>query len=328
MTVILSDKDVRGLADMPSLVDALELGLRAEAAGRGQVLPERMNLAHGLTLFRVMPAILPAAGVLGLKVFHGTLAEGVRYSVMVSAIDGGEVLTVVDAAYLTALRTGATSGVATRHLARPNARTVGLIGSGLEAETNLAAVCAVRPIESVRVYSRSAARRTDFAARMSARLQIEIEPTDTAEHAVAGADVVVVATNTGRDGGIAFRGEWLTPGQHVVSIGSTATFLREIDETTFLRADLVVFDAEAAQVGIESGDVVAVLEENPHWVPAGGLDDVLAGGLGRTDPSQITLFKSVGTAAQDLLAALAIYRIASARGVGLAVPDLSEPKAF
>jgi alanine dehydrogenase len=328
VTVILSDKDVRGLADMPSFVDALELGLRAEAAGLGPVLPERMNLAHGLTLFRVMPAILPAAGVLGLKFFHGTLAEGVRYSVMVSAIDGGEVLTVVDAAYLTALRTGATSGVATRYLARPDARTVGLIGSGLEAETNLAAVCAVRPIESVRVYSPSAARRTDFAARMSARLEIEIEPTDTAEQAVAGTDVVVVATNTGRDGGIAFRGEWLTPGQHVVSIGSTATFLREIDETTFLRADLVVFDADAAQVGVESGDVVALLEENPHWIPAGGLGDVLAGGLGRTDPAQITLFKSVGTAAQDLLAALAVYRIAGARGVGLIVPDLSEPKAF
>ncbi|WP_326635242.1 ornithine cyclodeaminase family protein [Streptosporangium sp. NBC_01755] len=328
MTLILSDKDVRGLADMPTLVDALEHGLREEATGPGAILPERMNLALGLTLFRVMPAILPASGVLGLKFFYGTLSEGVRYSVMVSAIDGGEVLAVVDAAYLTALRTGATSGVATRYLASPDARTVGLIGSGMEAETNLAAVCAVRPIETVRVYSRNPARRSDFARRMSARFGIAIEPVDTPEQAVAGTDVVVVATNTGRGGDVAFRGEWLTAGQHVVSIGSTATFLREIDENTFLRPEVVVFDAAPAQVGAESGDVVALIAEHPGWEPHGILDDVLAGRLARTDPGQITLFKSVGTAAQDLIGALALYRSASARGVGLVVPELAEPKAF
>ena len=170
MTLILSDKDVRGLADMPALVDSLQQGLHEESAGPGAILPERMNLALGQTLFRVMPAILPTAGVLGLKFFYGTFDEGVRYSVMVCAVDGGEVLAVVDAAYLTALRTGATSGVATRHLARPDARTVGVIGSGLEAETNLAAVCAVRAIDLVRVYSRDRARRSDFARRMSSRL--------------------------------------------------------------------------------------------------------------------------------------------------------------
>jgi ornithine cyclodeaminase/alanine dehydrogenase-like protein (mu-crystallin family) len=328
VTLILSDKDVRGIADMPALVDSLEQGLREEAAGPGAVLPERMNLALGPTLFRVMPAILPTAGVLGLKFFYGTLDEGVRYSVMVCAIDGGEVLAVVDAAYLTALRTGATSGVATRYLARPDARTVGVIGSGLEAETNLAAVCAVRPIDMVRVYSRDSARRSDFARRMSDRLGIAIEPAGTPEQAAAGTDVIVAATNTGRGGDVAFRGEWLTAGQHVVSIGSTATFLREIDETTFLRPDVAVFDISPAQVGHESGDVAALLARSPGWTPSGTLDDVLAGRLARTGPGQITLFKSVGSAAQDLIAALALYQLASARGVGLVVPDLTEPKPF
>ena len=328
MTLILSDKDVRGLADMPALVDSLQQGLHEESAGPGAILPERMNLALGQTLFRVMPAILPTAGVLGLKFFYGTFDEGVRYSVMVCAVDGGEVLAVVDAAYLTALRTGATSGVATRHLARPDARTVGVIGSGLEAETNLAAVCAVRAIDLVRVYSRDRARRSDFARRMSSRLGIAIEPAGTPEQAAAGMDVVVAATNTGRGGDVAFRGAWLTAGQHLVSIGSTATFLREIDETAFLRPDVVVFDTSPAQVGRESGDVMALLAGRPDWAPGGTLDDVLAGRLTRTGPAQITLFKSVGSAAQDLIAALALYRIASARGVGLVVPDLTEPKAF
>jgi ornithine cyclodeaminase/alanine dehydrogenase-like protein (mu-crystallin family) len=328
VTLILSDKDVREVADMSVVVDELERGLRAEAAGEGSILPERMNLALGRNLFRVMPAILPSAGVLGLKFFYGSLEDGVRYSVLVCSLVGGEVLAVVDAAYLTALRTGGTSGVATRYLARADARCVGVIGSGLEAETNLEAVCAVRAVEEVRVYSRDPGRRTDFARRMATRLGIEVTAVDTPETAVAGSDIVVVATNTGRGGDVALRGEWLGAGQHVVSIGSTATFLREIDEITFLRPDVVVFDAAPAQVAEESGDVVALRAQHPGWVPDGTLDDVLAGTVARTDPGQITLFKSVGTAAQDLIGALALHRIASARGVGLVVPDLNEPKQF
>jgi ornithine cyclodeaminase/alanine dehydrogenase-like protein (mu-crystallin family) len=328
MTLILSDKLVRDVADMPALVDALEKGLRAEVHGTGSVLPERMNLALGQTMLRVMPAILPAAGVLGLKLFYGTLEEGIRYSVMLCALAGGEVLAMVDAAYLTALRTGATSGVATRYLAPENAHSVGLIGSGLEAETNLEAVCAVRTINRVRVYSRSAQRRAEFARRMATRLDIDVEAVDTAPTAVAGSDIVIVATNTGRGGEVALRGEWLEPGQHVVSIGSTATFLREIDEDTFLRSDVAVFDASAEQVARESGDLLALAALHPDWTPSGTLDDVLTSSVGRTAPDQITLFKSVGTAAQDLLGAHAVYRLAVERGVGLLVPDLSEPKQF
>jgi ornithine cyclodeaminase/alanine dehydrogenase-like protein (mu-crystallin family) len=328
VTLILSDKDVRGLADMPVLVDSLEQGLRAEESGPGAIMPERMNLALDATMLRVMPAILPAAGVLGLKFFFGSLHEGIRYAVVVCAIDSGEVLAVIDAANLTALRTGATSGVATRHLARPDARTVGVIGSGLEAETNLAAVCAVRAVELVRVYSRDPARRSDFSRRMSERLGIAVEPAGTTEQAAAGADVVVVATNSGPGGQVAFRGSGLEPGQHVVSIGSTSTFLREIDEDALLRPDVVVFDTAPAQVGRESGDVIALLASRPDWAPHGVLGDVLSGRLARTGSEQVTLFKSVGTAAQDLIAGLALYQAATVRGVGLIVPDLAEPKTF
>jgi ornithine cyclodeaminase/alanine dehydrogenase-like protein (mu-crystallin family) len=328
VTLILGDKDVREIADMPAVVDEMERALLAEARHGGAVLPGRLNLNLGSTLFRVMPAILPAAGVLGLKFFYGTLEDGVRYSVLVSALHGGEVLTVVDAAYLTALRTGGTSGVATRHLARTDARTVGLIGSGLEAQTNLEAVCAVRPIESVRVFSRNPERRAEFARRMSELLQLEVRPAGQPQEAVAGADIVVAATNTGRGGDVALRGAWLEPGQHLVSIGSTATFLREIDQDAFIRADVAVVDAGWGQVAEESGDVVALLADRPDWSPTGSLGEVLTGGVSRTSPSQITLFKSVGTAAQDLIGALAVYRLAAASGVGLEVPDLTQPKAF
>ncbi|BCO60178.1 ornithine cyclodeaminase family protein [Mycobacterium intracellulare] len=328
MTVILSDKDVRSVGDTPTVIGALERGLRAEAAGPGAVLPERLNLGLDLRMFRIMPAMLPAAGVLGLKCFFGTLSEGVRYVVMVADLSSGEVLGIVDAAYLTALRTGAVSGIATRYLARPESRTVGLIGSGLEAETNLAAVCAVLPIDMVRVYSRNEQRCREFATRMCARLGVEIAPVADPRGAVGAADVVVVATNTGRDGDVAYRGEWLSDGQHVVSIGSTAPFLRELDPVSFLRPDVVVFDADPGQVGRESGDVMALLADNPRWSPTGVLSDVLTGNLTRTSPEQITLFKSVGTAAQDLLSARAVQQIAAERGIGIVVPDIAEPKAF
>jgi alanine dehydrogenase len=127
---------------------------------------------------------------------------------------------------------------------------------------------------------------------------------------------------------VAFRGSRLEPGQHVVSIGSTAAFLREIDEDALLRPDVVVFDTEHAQVSRESGDVMALLASRPDWVPHGLLGDVLSGRLARTGSGQVTLFKSVGTAAQDLIAGLALYQAAIVRGVGLSVSDLAEPKTF
>jgi ornithine cyclodeaminase/alanine dehydrogenase-like protein (mu-crystallin family) len=163
---------------------------------------------------------------------------------------------------------------------------------------------------------------------MSARLGVDIEPVSSAEIAVEGCDIVVTATNTGRGGDVAYRGEWLTEGQHIASIGSTAPFLREIDELAISRPDVVVFDAQPTQVAAESGDVLAVLSVMPDWRPAGTLDDLLSGAVARRDPQQVTLFKSVGTAAQDLIAALAIVRLAETRGVGLVVPDLNEPKPF
>jgi len=327
MTLILSDKDVRGLGDMSSLVELLGSGLRAEAETTA-VVPARVNLDHGESMLRVMPAILPGAGILGLKFFHGTLSGGIRYSVIVSDLASGEVLACVDAAYLTALRTGATSGVATRHLARADAARVGLIGSGLEAETNLAAVCAVRPISEVKVYSRNPENRADFAVRMAPRLDAEIVPVASPEAAVTGADIVVVATNTGRGGAPAFHGSCLEAGQHVVSIGSTAPFLRELDAEAFTRPDVVVFDVAHDAMVHESGDLSAVADVSPEWRPAGTLADLLADRVGRDDDAQVTLFKSVGSAAQDLIAAEAIYRLACDQGVGLVVPDLSEPKTF
>ena len=329
MTWLLSDRDVRALCDMRGMVDALADGLRKEAKGPGSVLPERLNLAYQDVFLRVMPVMLPEAGLMGLKFFQGSMAKGVRYVIAVSSLETGEVHALIDSAYLTAARTGATSGVATRLMARENATTVGLIGSGLEAETNLEGVCAVRPIETVKVYSRSPARRGEFAARVGRRLGVTIVPVDSAAQAVAGTDIVVAATNTGPTGAIALHGACLEPGQHVVSIGSTTPALREIDPDTFRRAQHVVFDADFAQLREESGDVCALVAEAPGWAAATRLNQLLVGSVrGRSSDEDITLFKSVGAATQDLIGGAYIVSEARRRGAGVEVGEIALPKAF
>jgi alanine dehydrogenase len=329
MTLVLSDADVRKACDIAGMVETLDDGLRQEAQGPGAILPERVNLAYSDTFFRVMPAVLPEAGLLGLKFFWGTMAKGVRYVVAVCSLHTGEVLALVDASYLTAARTGATSGVATRWMAPERAGSVGVIGSGLEAETNLLAIAAVRPLTEVRVFSRSAERRERFAERMADILRVPVTARATPQDVVAGADIVLVATNTGPTGVIACQGAWLEPGQHVVSIGSTTPVLREIDPECFLRADFVAFDADAEQIRRESGDVAAVCANAPAWRAHASLVELATGAIkARTAPDQITLFKSVGTAGQDLLGALHVYRAALDLGVGTDVSDIALPKKF
>jgi ornithine cyclodeaminase/alanine dehydrogenase-like protein (mu-crystallin family) len=329
MTLSLDDSDVRLATRMADIVDAITQVAREEHAGQVH-MPPRVNVNRDGTFLRVMPAYLVDSDLIGYKTFHGSMSRGVRYVIVLCRASTGEILAVLDAAYLTAVRTGATSGVATSFLARADSRTVGVIGSGLEAETNLAAVAAVRPIESVRVYSRNAERRAAFAERACETLGVDAQPVDSPIKAIRPADVVVAATNTGTNGPVALQGEWLSQGQHVVSIGSTNPSLREIDATTFDRADRVVFDASPEQVFEESGDLIAVADDElrSRLAAAEVLPSLVARGMQDRSDSAITLFKSVGTAAQDLAAANVIYQISLMKGLGKEIGDLAAPKHF
>lgn len=328
VTLWLSDADVRLAVDMRRIVDTIEEVLREEHDGLVE-MPPRVNLNRDGTFLRLMPAYLQGSGLMGYKTFHGSMARGVRYLIVLCRESDGEIFALLDASYLTAARTGATSGVATRYLAPPGPVAVGLIGSGLEARTNLAAMAVVRPITEVQVYSRSPDRRAQFADWAEQHLGLSVRTTDSPEKAISGADLVVVATNTGMHGPVALEGEWLQSGQHVVSIGSTSPFLREIDATTFARADRVVFDAAPAQVFVESGDLIAASGEiRERLRTATVLPDLVAEGATERADGEITLFKSVGTAAQDLASAKAVYDIARERGIGRELGELAAPKQF
>lgn len=329
MPLILGPEDVRRATDMRQMIDVVEAGIREQAAGR-VVMPARQNLETSNGFFRVMPCVMRDGGRMGIKIFNGSVEHGVRYVIMIYDERSGELLCLMDAAWLTAARTGATTGVATRYQARADACDVGVIGSGLEARTNFEAVCAVRPVRIARVFSPNAERRQRFARDMSERMALPVRAVDTPEAAADGADIVVVATNTtGKGDLIAYRGAWMRPGQHVNSIGATGGKLREIDPACFARADSILLDS-IEQVRGESGDAFAAIasgaweESKMVEMPA-----VVAGSVrARETDEQITLFKSVGTAVQDVMAGFAVYERARRLGLGTETAEFLEHKLF
>jgi alanine dehydrogenase len=317
LTLLLTDQEVRRLSSAEALVEAIRRGYEAEAQG-GVTIPERMNLSASPGFFRVMPAVVPGCDVMGFKVFNQVTEGGVQYLVGLCDEKTGALLSLMDGAFLTAARTGATTGVAAAYLAPRDATEVGVIGSGLEAETNLAGVCAVLPVERVKVFSPNEGRRRAFAEKVSERFGIEATAVARPQEA-AGAAVVVVATFTGYDTGrVALEGDWLEPGACVLSIGSTMPSLREIDVEVIARARLVVCDAPA-QARTESGDMIAAAEAGLLDGRVISLADLVAGaGVPDLNGQAIRVFKSVGTGLQDLMAAKAIYERALAAGVGTA----------
>lgn len=328
MTLLLSDADVRQAVDQRTLVDGIESALKAEAAGEA-VVPARMNLEFSRAWLRVMPAIVPSAGVMGLKVFHGVPGHGVRYVIVLYDMVDGSMLAEVDACYLTAARTAATSAVASRYLSPPGPVRLGVIGSGLEAAAHCEALSAVAEMSEVKVYSPNEGRRRLFAERMQSVMNVPVRPCEHPQAAVDGVDHVVVATNTGPSKAIAYRADWLRPGQHITAIGSTNPNLRELDTAVFSRADLVVFDADPEQIAEESADVMEFKADGGSLSAVRTLPRLVAGEVaGRGSADELTLFKSVGTALQDVVAADAVYRRAKELGIGLEVPELCVAKTF
>lgn len=329
MSLLVSDADVRRSLDFIELADALEAALKAQSE-RAAVVPARMNLEYEDVWMRVMPAMVPSANVMGVKVFNGLAGTNPRYLVLLYSMENGSLLSAVDACYLTAARTAASSAVAARHLAPTGPVRLAVIGSGLEASTHCQAMAAVSDIAEVRVFSPHEGRRRAFADRMHQALGVPVSACDSAEDAIAGVHHVLVATNTGPSMSVACRGDWLKPGQHITSIGSTNLNLRELDLEAFRRADVIVLDADPQQMAEESGDLVEFTASGgtldaPHIQT---LQDLVSGKTpGRQSAEQLSLYKSVGTALQDIVAAELAYRRVVEAGLGTTVTDLCLEKA-
>jgi len=254
-----------------------------------------------------------AHGYAGMKIYTYAAGE-LRFLVPLIRLDSGKLVALVAANFLSAVRTGAASGVATKYMARSDARTVGIIGAGVQARTQLEALAAVRPVERVRVFSRNAARRAAFAREMTAKLAVPVEAADSAEAAVRGAELVVTATTASRP---VVKGRWLAPGAHVNAIGANFPWKRELDREAIRRAAVIAADS-VEQSKLEAGDLILGLGRGrAAWRRVCPLADIVTGKKpGRTCERDITFFKSNGIAIEDVVTAARVYERARRRGIG------------
>jgi alanine dehydrogenase len=323
--LVLQSEEVRPLLDMAGAIEAMEALCHEEAAGQ-TLSADRIHIRLERGMLRILPGVLSRTGVLGYKEFH-TGSQGVRYAIHLFDLESGAPLAVMDANYVTAIRTGAMAGVALKYLAPSGASDVAVIGSGAEARTEVEALIAVQPdIRRGRVFSPRPERREAFARDMSERYGIQLRAVGEPQEAIDGAHIVLTATGT--RGQEALHGEWLQPGQHVNSIGSTAPEQREIHPSVWQTADCIVLDTH--RLLHESGDALVASQNGA--IDEGKvcqLNQVVAGtSPGRTDARQITLYKSVGTGLQDVAAAYRIYQTALERKLGTETAEFTSPRTM
>ncbi len=320
----LSAEAVRQALPMTEAVEAMKRALAAVSAGE-VALPPRTHLAltdpPGTAL--VMPAYAGADGRLGVKIVTLVPANRQRGRPMLQGLmvladaRTGSPVAVMDAATLTAIRTGAASGAATDLLARPDAAAAAVFGAGVQGRTQLEAVCTVRGIRRARVFDPDGEAARGFADEMAGRLGIPVEPAASPAEALAGADVVCTATTASEP---VFDDADLATGVHLNAVGAYQPPAREVPAETVCRARVVV-DQRAAALA-EAGDLVVPLRDGritEDHIAAEVGEIVLGRVPGRETPEQITLFKSVGVAVEDVAAASAALAGAERLGIGTEV---------
>ena len=310
--LLLSEDDVRQVLTMDMALEAVEAGLRTLALDEAHNIPRsRCQTDHAM--LHVMSASAKALGVMGYKAYT-TTRKGAQFQLALFDGKTGAPLALMQADYLGQVRTGAASGVATQYMARMDASEVGLFGSGKQARTQLQAVCRVRKISRVQVYSPNEERRRLFAAEMSQRCQTEVEPVPRPEMAAEDKDIVITATNSREP---VLNGHWIAEGTHLNVIGSNFLGKAEIDAVAVRRCSSIVVDSKD-QARLEAGDFVQALEEGSiHWVDVHELGQVIVGRYtGRAHPQDVTLFNSLGIALEDVAVAARVYHQARAANVG------------
>ena len=327
MMLILSEQDLRSLLKPWDVVTAVEEGFRA--LGRGDVrVPERMHLdiPESRAVMLEMPAYarsLSGRSALGTKivsVFNQNAARELDSVQSVYVLLDGETgvpLALMDGKYITGIRTAATSALATRHMASPGPKRLGVFGAGVQARFHIEAMVVTAEVESVLITSRSQANAHALADYVRSLYSMQCEVVD-AQRTVTESNLICTCTSAGTP---LFDGKWLQPGSHINGVGSFTPATRELD-TEVVRRGRVIIDAEWA-AGRETGDILIPISEGataPDHVK-GSLAQVVSGEVaGRTSSDEITIFKSSGLAIEDLVTAQLAYDRARAEGIGTEVP--------
>ncbi len=322
--LILNKMEVRQLLPMDECMATMEDALKTLASGNA-ILPLRpvMWLPEKVGALGMMPAYLGDINAMGLKVVsvfpgnHGTEFDSHIGAVMLYETQHGQLLAIMDASEITAIRTAAVSGVATKLLAREDAADVAILGTGVQAKTHLAAMQVARPAKRVRVWSRDAEHAKHFAERESKRYDLKVEVAESAQEAVEGADIICTTTSAAEP---ILKGDWIAPGAHINAVGSSVAFTRELDTAAVVKSRLFV-DRRESTIN-EAGDFLFPKKEgaitDDHI--QGEIGEILLGKVkGRQSKDEITLFKSLGLAVEDLGAAYKVYQEAVSKGVGTAL---------
>jgi ornithine cyclodeaminase len=323
--LLLSETDVRHLLSMDDLIQSMEAALAEFSSGRTQQpLRTVLEIGPGHAFFGVMPAFMPAAGALGTKlvtVFGSNAALGLpSHLATILLLDPttGELLSVMDGRYITEARTAAVSAVSARLLAREDAGVLAILGSGVQARSHLRAFSHVRALRDVRVWSPSESHRRTFAEEMHREIAAHVSPVASVQQAVDGADLVVLATAAREP---ILRSEWIADGAHIAAVGACRPDHREMDTALVKRARVFVDSRTGALA--EAGDLVMPMREGAIDAAhiAGELGQLASGAVaGRLSPDDVTLFKSLGMAVEDVAAAHLAYERATERGLGRGIP--------
>ena len=313
--IYLAEADVGRLVTVKGAIATLEALFATWGQPSTSNLPrQRARLAGGA--FNLMGAAYGAKGVHGLKAYAGV--KGAQYHTLLYSSLDGKLKAMIEADLFGQMRTGAASGVATKLLANADAHTLAVIGTGKQSRTQIAAVCAVRPITRVKVFSRTAERREAYARSVEKELGVEVLPAPSARACVAEADVVVTITKSAEP---VCRAEWLAEGAHVNVAGANSDDRREVDAETVLRAAVKATD-HVEQAKVEAGEFRELVAAGKlAWSAIRELGEFITGkATGRTSPSDLTLFKSLGIALEDVAFAELVYQRALAAGVGRPIP--------
>lgn len=316
MALFLTEADVNELLSPAEAVAAVETAMLEAAAGDAFNSPRRrLRLPGGM--LHMMAAAQPAQGVFALKAYTA-FGGKIRFRILLYDVKSGAILAFIEGDRMGQLRTGAASAVAAKRMAAEGADAMGIFGTGFQAEGQLETMVYARPLKRVVVYGRNRERLTDFCARMSKRLGIEVAPAEKPEDAVAGLPIVTTATTSKEP---VFDGKLLTPGTHVNAVGANLLIKREIDGTTLRRSARIVVDTKE-QAALESGALLQAMEAGHlHWEEVHEFADVMAGRIpGRQSAEEITLFHSLGMALWDSATAAFVYRKAKAQGRGQELP--------
>jgi ornithine cyclodeaminase/alanine dehydrogenase len=313
--IYITEADVERLVTVKDAIGVLEeLFATWGQPGTANIPRRRARLPGGA--LNLMGASYGAKNVYGLKAYAAM--KGGQFHTLLYSSSEGRLKAMIEADLFGQLRTGAASGLATKLMANPDARTLGMIGVGRQSRTQAVAVCAVRPIKRVNVFARTPESRESYARSLEKELGVEVRPAPSAEACVAEADVVVTITKSAEP---VCRAAWLAKGVHVNAAGANSGDRRELDGETVLRAAVKITD-HVEQARLEAGefrDLVAA--EKLDWSDVRELGEVVTGKIkGRTSPSDLTLFKSLGIALEDVAFGELVYQRALAAGVGKPMP--------